>query len=157
MPPDGPHAAVLRPGFRLHLLQIALQGQVLPDQALDRQLLEQLSTIFHHHGARCGVVVEAARLTQAREVTPVLHALCEETAHVLQVPIAYVVLIDPRSNVVEGAVGVGLAPDYASPHAPCPQSLRALRRRAGPGGPVAHSRAADRAEAGPLRRRGRYR
>ena len=55
----------------------------------------------------------AARLTQEQEVTAVLHALCEETAHVLQVPIAYVVLVDPTSEVLERVVGVGLPPDDA--------------------------------------------
>ncbi len=65
----------------------------------------------------------SARLNAQLDLVDVLHALCEETARALNVPLANVSLYDERREVLEFASGVGLPPDLKEHSRPVPRAL----------------------------------
>ena len=65
----------------------------------------------------------AARLNQQLDVDAVLHAVCEETARILDVPIADVVLFDHERDALAPAIGVGIPREYQPLREPLPRTL----------------------------------
>jgi len=65
----------------------------------------------------------AARLNAQLDLDTVLNAVCEETAHALNVPAAGVNLYEPSRDALILATTFGLPPEYRQDHKPNPRAL----------------------------------
>jgi len=94
-------------GDEIHLLSLVANQTLV---ALERRQAEEG---IRRHAARAEALVRvAARLNAHLDLTTVLDAVCEETAHALNVPIATASLYDKKGDALRLASAFGLAPEY---------------------------------------------
>jgi signal transduction histidine kinase len=65
----------------------------------------------------------AARLNERLDLSAVLTAVCQETAHALDTPIVSISLYDPKADALVYACGHGLPDDFVSHVEPLPRSI----------------------------------